>query len=207
MLDVLARAFRDNPMNIEIHGPNPNRRVRANRAGLCALVLDSQNKAAVRVIKHENQVVGGFVATPPGHRGLPRPSLSRQIGCFWHQGARAMLRWGEVSRGLARSRPDLAHWYLAVLGVDPEYQGRGLGGRLLEALFKLVGGGPTPLYLESDRPESVRFYRGRGFEKRAERVVHGVSCWCLGRGFPDERVDLCDSVRLARPLELDPPTE
>jgi ribosomal protein S18 acetylase RimI-like enzyme len=204
---VLARAFRDNPMNIEIHGPNPKRRIRANRAGLCALVLDSHRKEIVRVIKHENQVVGGFVVAPPSQRVLTRPSLSRQIGCFWHQGARAMVRWGQVSRGLSRFRPHVPHWYLAVLGVDPEHQGRGLGGRLLEALFELAREGPTPVYLESDRPESVRFYRGRGFESRAERGVHGVTCWCLGQGFPDERADLCDSVRLGRPLELESPTE
>ena len=34
LIGVLARAFRDNPMNVRIHGPDPRRRIRANAAGL-----------------------------------------------------------------------------------------------------------------------------------------------------------------------------
>ena len=52
-----------------------------------------------------------------------------------------------------------------------------------------------PIYLESDRESSVRFYLARGFETRAETTLGGVRCWCLGRGFAGANRDLCDSVR------------
>ncbi len=106
-----------------------------------------------------------------------------------------MDRWGHVSHSLNEFRPLLDHWHLSVLGVEPSFQGRGFGGRLLEALFAAIAVQPAPLYLESDREESVRFYRARGFEERAETRVHGVRCWCLGQGFADETEDLCDPVR------------
>lgn len=197
LLEVLARAFRDNPMNVEIHGPRPTRRVRANRAGLRALVLDTDRETIARVIRHEGRVVGGFVAAPPGLRPLPNPSFRRQFGCFIHQGARAMDRWGILTHALSEFRPIFDHWYLSVLGVEPSLHGRGFGGRLIEALFDLMSELPAPLYLESDREASVAFYRARGFEERGEARVHGVRCWCLGRGFADESLDLCDSVRQA----------
>lgn len=205
LLGVLARAFRDNPMNREIHGPNPKRRVRANRAGLRALVLDGDRQTIARVIRDDGRVVGGFVAAPPGLHPLPSPSFWRQLGCFFQQGAREMDRWGQVSQTLVGLRPPADHWYLAVLGVDPAWQGQGFGGRLLAGFFGLADDSPAPFYLESDRPESVRFYRTRGFRARAETSVHGVRCWCLGRGFADENSDLCDSVRQAESASPIPP--
>ena len=75
LLEALALAFRDNPMNVAIHGSNPRRRVRANRAGLRALVLDSADQAIARVIRHEDRVVGGFIVVPPGGFPMARQKL------------------------------------------------------------------------------------------------------------------------------------
>ncbi len=108
-----------------------------------------------------------------------------------------MDRWGRVNHALSEFRPPFDHWYLSVLGVEPSLQGHGVGGRLLDAFLALVAAQPAPLYLESDREASVRFYRSRGFEDRAETRVHGVRCWCLGQGFADDSRDLCDPVRQA----------
>ena len=183
LLDVLALAFRDNPMNIEIHGPSPTKRVRANRAGLRSLVLDLALETETRVIYYNGKVAGGFVAAAPGVRTVSSPSLRRQFGCFIHQGARAMDRWGQVNRSLSTFRPARDHWYLSVLGVAPDLRGRGLGRQLLAGLFALSEQRPAPIYLESDREASVGFYRAHGFEDRREERVHGVLCRCLGRGF------------------------
>ena len=102
------------------------------------------------------------------------------------QGARAMRRWGEVSRALQAERPLLPHWYLALLGVDPDWQGQGLGGRLLEAFLALADRDGAPAYLECDREASLLVYTRRGFVEREVREVHGVACHLLGRGFVDD---------------------
>lgn len=198
LLDALAWAFLDNPMNVAIHGPRPARRLRANRAGLRALVLDSGKWAVTRVIRHEGAVVGGFVVVPPGGFPLRSPSLSRILGCLVHQGLRAMDRWGRVTFELGQSHPIEAHWYLAVLGVVPWLHKRGFGSRLVADLDRIVGAGPWPVYLESDREASMRFYFARGFEVRDRMQPLDVPCWCLGRGFPGADGDLCDSVRERR---------
>ena len=195
LLEVLAVAFRDNPMNVAIHGPRASRRVRANRAGLRALVLDSAGHAKTRVVRDQGRVVGGFVAAPPGVFHISVPSVSRQIHCYLGQGGRAMERWRDVTARLGPYRPSENHWYLGVLGVLPEFRGRGLGSRLLDAFAQLVAEDPCPIYLESDRAASVRFYLSRGFIVRKETTLEGVACWCLGRGFSGENADLCDSVR------------
>ncbi|MEZ4333844.1 MAG: GNAT family N-acetyltransferase [Myxococcota bacterium] len=206
LLEVLARAFRDNPMNRTIHGRHPGRRVRANRAGLRSLVLDLHPWTVTRVIRNEGQVVGGFVAVPPGGLPLPGASLRRQLACLLWQGARAMDRWGFVTETLARAHPLEPHWYLAVLGVDPAWQGHGFGSRLVDGLADLVRDEPRPVYLESDRPESVAFYCARGFERLGDVWIFDVQCWRLGRDPHDrssgEGSDLCHPV--FRP-DSDPP--
>jgi len=195
LLEALSHAFRDNPMNIAIHGPNPARRVRANRAGLRALVLDTADRTIRRVIRHEGRVVAGFIVVPPGEFPLPMQGLRRQIGCLIGQGARAMDRWGHVMGEVGLYHPDGRHWYLAVLGVVPWLQGYGLGHRLIDELIRIRETDPAPIYLESDREASVRFYLSRGFEIRQELSILGVRCACLGRGFAGASQDLCDSVR------------
>lgn len=198
LVDVLARAFRDNPMNRAIHGPDPARRVRANRAGLRALVLDLHPWTEARVIRNEGRVVGGFVAVPPGCFPLPGASLRRQLGCLFWQGVRAMDRWGFVSESLLREHPLEPHWYLAVLGVDPEDQGQGIGTQLIDGLRALACTESLPIYLESDRPESVAFYRARGFESLGEIRPLDVACWRLGWDpvprSSGEALDLCNAV-------------
>ena len=195
LLEALAQAFRDNPMNVAIHGPRPKRRVRANRAGLRALVLDTEQETVTRVIRDQGEVVGGFVVVPPGGFPLSSPSVSRWIGCFLGQGARAMDQWRLVTDSLGLYHPKKGHWYLAVLGVVPWLQGHGFGSRLMDELDRLVESDPRPVYLESDRESSVDFYLARGFEPRDETNLLGVRCWCLGRGFGGANGDLCDSVR------------
>lgn len=196
LLEALALAFRDNPMNVAIHGPQPKRRVRANREGLRGLVLDAREQTVARVIRHQGRVVGGFVAVPPGGFPLSSPGLGRQIRCFLVQGPRAMAEWREVTDLLGQYHPVQDHWYLAVLGVVPWLQGHGFGSRLLDELDRTVECLPSrPVYLESDREQSMRFYLARGFSLLEETLLQDVRCWCLGRGFLGADGDLCDSVR------------
>lgn len=182
-------------MNRRLHGPDPRRRLRANRAGLRALVLDEGERTVTRCIERDGRVVGGFVLAPPGLNPLPRPSIRRQVGLWWGQGPRAAAGWAEVAARTPGYRPEQDHWYLALLGVDPIWQGRGVGQRLLAGIEGIVGARPGPLCLECDRPESEAFYRARGFEERDRFEVHGVEIACLSRGFPDESAVLCDPVR------------
>ena len=206
LVEVLARAFRDNPMNRRLHGPDPRRRLRANRAGLRALVQDEGPRTVARVACVGGRVVGGFVLAPPGLKPLPRPSVRRRIGLWWGQGAQAWAGWAEVAACTPAYRPTEGHWYLALLGVDPAVQGRGLGSVLLAEIERIIAARPAPLCLECDHPASVRFYRGRGFAERDRFAVHGVEIACLARGFPDESGVLCDPVRAdGFPRRVPPP--
>ena len=56
------------------------------------------------------------------------------------------------------------HWYLSVIGVDPDYQGRGLGTRLMEPVMRLADEKKIEIYLECSKESNVSYYQRQKFE-------------------------------------------
>jgi ribosomal protein S18 acetylase RimI-like enzyme len=65
---------------------------------------------------------------------------------------------------IERVHPADAHWYLAVLGVDPDVQGRGLGSRVLAPILERCDREGIDAYLESSNEKNHAFYRRQGFQ-------------------------------------------
>jgi ribosomal protein S18 acetylase RimI-like enzyme len=68
------------------------------------------------------------------------------------------------------------HWYLLVVGVDPELQGRGVGSALIREGLSRADAAACPCYLETSDERNVAFYERYGF-----RVLAKAS---LGTGGP-----------------------
>ena len=60
------------------------------------------------------------------------------------------------------------HFYLMSIGVDPRFQGQGLGSALLAATLSKIDAKRLPAYLESSSPKNVPLYRRHGFEVTQE---------------------------------------
>jgi GNAT superfamily N-acetyltransferase len=73
-----------------------------------------------------------------------------------------------VLQQMDRAHPTFEHWYLPWLGVVPNGQGSGLGGRLLEHGLGIVDRSHLPAYLETPNPRTLAFYERRGFVVTAE---------------------------------------
>lgn len=76
---------------------------------------------------------------------------------------------------------DRAHWYLWALGVAPEYQGQGVGGRLIQPVLGRAEAKSLPCYLETQTEGNVVFYQKRGFDVLSVGVVpgYGVKIWTM----------------------------
>ncbi len=75
------------------------------------------------------------------------------------------------------------HWYLALVGVDPDYSGKGIGSSLLRPILEQADGDGLPCYLETAEERNVAYYEMHGFET----VRHGtlpdtaVEYWTMQR--------------------------
>jgi len=65
---------------------------------------------------------------------------------------------------MGQSHPEESHWYLPVIGVEPNAQGRGLGGALLRHALARCDAEGSPAYLESTNPRNISLYERHGFE-------------------------------------------
>jgi ribosomal protein S18 acetylase RimI-like enzyme len=73
--------------------------------------------------------------------------------------------------------------YLEIIGVAPESQGRGMGGRLLRTLIDSCDAEGTHIYLETKTEENVSMYEKFGFRvlKKIKLPILELPLWEMAR--------------------------
>jgi ribosomal protein S18 acetylase RimI-like enzyme len=179
---VLARAFRDNPLNLAVMGGSPARRVRTNRQGMRTTLSSALGRGLVVAVRSDSgTVTGGLVGLPPTRWPLPPPPLRVQVRTLLGQGLRVARSWGQVFQALSVVHPMTSHWYLAVVGVEPGAQGEGVGSGLVRHFVERVDADEESAYLETDRAENVAFYESFGFSVASELEILDVPVWRMWR--------------------------
>jgi GNAT superfamily N-acetyltransferase len=83
---------------------------------------------------------------------------------------------------LGEAHPHEPCWYLNLLGVAPEHQGKGVGSTLLRAALERADRDGVPAYLEATSEDNKRLYERHGFAATAElRLPDGPSLWAMWR--------------------------
>jgi len=62
------------------------------------------------------------------------------------------------------AHPQVAHWYLPAIGIDPPLQGRGYGTALLAHGLEICDRSGTAAYLEATTPANIPLYERFGFK-------------------------------------------
>jgi ribosomal protein S18 acetylase RimI-like enzyme len=89
------------------------------------------------------------------------------------------LGWEKLERSHPRKPP---HFYLAVLGTEPEAQGRGLGSAVLGGVLEQCDRDGVGAYLESSKERNIDFYARHGFRVLEEiGLLRGPSMWSMWR--------------------------
>ena len=63
---------------------------------------------------------------------------------------------------------DRSHFYLMSIGVDPRFQGQGLGSALLDATLATIDAKGLPTYLESSNEKNLPLYKRHGYHVTSE---------------------------------------
>ena len=155
---MLARAFYDDPVTSWFY-PNPRRRL--GRA---------QRFFAIRLRQLADQ---DLIYTTPEHSGA---ALWTQPGRWREDLAQSLMllpmlpvllprivRSTRAVREIERRHPVVPHYYLSVLGTDPDQQGGGIGSALLAPVLRRCDDEGVAAYLESSKESNIGFYEGHGF--------------------------------------------
>lgn len=184
-VDVLARAFLADPMYTSLI-PDAGERAQSLRwlwSGLLAYCLrygEVYTTAAVQ---------GVACWLPPGQTNVTLwrtlrtgMALPRAMMRFSKEARRRTLALLAYVDGLHAEITE-SHWYLWVLGVDPDAQGQGIGGRLITPVLARADASATACYLETETEPNVAFYERRGFEVQHAGLVPGetIRLWTMLR--------------------------
>jgi GNAT superfamily N-acetyltransferase len=182
--NVLARAFDDDPVFRYLY-PTPCRRRRTCRGFMRAIVRDALPFGEVWSVVDDDAVVATAGWLPEGAYPPSRWRGARMLASSWDtiltpHTFRDGLRYLTETEKLHPKEP---HWYLAVIGVEPERQGHGLGGKLLATVLDRLDATRVPAYLETSTAANVAWYRHHGFDLRDEvnPARAGPPVWTMWR--------------------------
>lgn len=129
-------------------------------------------------------IEGGAFWTPPGkwklgilQQLLLTPQFARCTS--WRRVPAVMAGIGAVER----KHPEVPHYYLLALGVEPEMQGKSLGTQLMRPILERCDREHVPAYLESSKERNLPLYERNGFKVTEEFVVPkgGPKIWLMWR--------------------------
>jgi ribosomal protein S18 acetylase RimI-like enzyme len=177
---VIARGMRDNPLHIAAYGDDPARRLHCH-AILAAGLFRVASAQEPIVATHDGKIVGVTGAAPPGTcQPSPRQRLAL-LPSLARLGPRTAARVGKWFATWAEHDPDEPHVHLGPLAVDLHLQGQGIGSLIMEEHCRRLDEANLVGYLETDKPENVRFYERFGYEVVGEASVIGVPNWFMRR--------------------------
>jgi GNAT superfamily N-acetyltransferase len=177
---VAARALQGNPTFVWMLGDDPLHRIES----MHRLLLDSPApKVGTVVGAWRGDVLLGVAAMTPsshclGHADVP-PGSRQPPPDVGEPGS--PNRYQHVFASIAAHDPTADHWHIAPVGVEPGFQGLGIGTALMRRLVARLDLDRRLAWLETDRPENLRFYGAFGFEVAAEDRTYGFTTWFLAR--------------------------
>jgi GNAT superfamily N-acetyltransferase len=169
---VLARAFHDSPGYNAIlgHIPEPRREhvLRRVKWGFVQSAIRHQEAHGIWV---GDDLVGATLCMAPGQ--YPTSLIAEaweSAGCVT-AGPRAVLNFLRMRAYIARKHVTERHYYLFVIGVEPRFQGKGLGKALLARMHGDADAQGVASYLETDTTANVRLYEGVGYRVLTDENV------------------------------------
>jgi ribosomal protein S18 acetylase RimI-like enzyme len=132
--------------------------------------------------------LGAAVWLRPGHEkmtvwGMIRCGmLATPVRLGW-RGFRRLRLYNAAKTRLHDQVMSGPHWYLLILAVAPQAQGRGLGKSLLQPVFRLADRDKLPCYLETTQHSNLPIFEKLGFQTRQQAHVpeDGPHLWGMVR--------------------------
>jgi GNAT superfamily N-acetyltransferase len=177
---MLARAFLDDPVASWAWRPE---RLRLGALERFQAVRLRQLLAGEEVWTNDELTCAALWA-PPGRWHSSLRETAELVPSFLHP--RLFMRMPMVALGwekLERAHPHKPpHVYLALLGTEPDAQGRGLGSAVLAPVLEQCDSDGVGAYLESSKERNIDFYARHGFRVLGEiQLVRGPTMWKMWR--------------------------
>lgn len=109
-----------------------------------------------------------------------------------HMGQKSLATYIDIVEFMSEKSAFLIsdrYWYLSIVGVLPNFQGKGLGINLVEKVLKQTDAAAVPTYLETFTPRNMTFYSRLGYQAIDSFVepTTGAEYWLMSRAINKRR--------------------
>lgn len=162
---VLNNAFQEDPVfNAIFEGATSEQRI----AFYTSPVVYCMKYGQVIAPSEQLEGIAAWVAGKYADMGLFHMILSGALWSAMRMGAKYSQRMATVFKPVDEDRKanmqGRDHLYLVIIGIAPKHQGKGLGGKLMQALLEVSEKSGLPVYLETETEDNVSLYQHYGFE-------------------------------------------
>jgi len=169
IIETLAQAFQTDPALSWIL-PDPDHRARALRS-LFRVLAPSDMRAGVVLRSAGDEAASLWRAPGQAHSGAFE--FLRTVIPLVATFGSALPRGLKVQGSIDAHRPEGRFWYLHYVGVGPQHQRKGHGGRIIRAQTAVADSEGLPCWLETATTENVPLYERLGFVTQAEWDLPG----------------------------------
>lgn len=174
----LSRAFEDDPVSRYLFPRDRSRLSRLVSFYRMVLEILSDHGAIYTDLEGHGAAIWRTPSPPPAGVGPAARDALRMLWTLRTSTGRAL----NLDRVVSDARLTVPHWYLAILGTEPELQGRGIGSALLAPVLARCDVEGLPAYLESSKEQNLPFYEHHGFRvTRKLQVRDGPVLWPMVR--------------------------
>jgi ribosomal protein S18 acetylase RimI-like enzyme len=182
---VLARAFTDDPGYIQLIA-EPGKRVELLRSMFRMVLFHAVLHGEVYAVSPRMEGIAAWLPSGVPDITFWEALRGGGLALIFKGGMEFMRRMRQDDDFMRELRQRLAptpHWYLPLLGVAPEFQGRGCASRLLKPMLTRLDAEKLPAYVETWTEDYVAMYRHFGFKLIQEAVLPGsdAKVWVMLR--------------------------
>ena len=182
--DVLALAFENDPLMRYVFSGSATYSVHVREA--FRFVCEARLELGWPLIgtTSDSGLTGVACLSPPEERVWPASLVKKYDRLQSSLGYESFNRLGRFSRLSRKHAPAQGHYYLAAIGVHPEFQGRGLSRVLLDGVKEMSEShaASTGVYLETALQENVTLYEHFGYQVIAkDKLDAAVELWYMFR--------------------------
>ncbi len=180
LVPVLVRAFLDDP--VAVWACRSDRLRPRMLEGLYSVRL--RQMLAHREVWTTAECSSAALWAPPGRSDTNIRDDAALVRCLLHP--QLLARAPLLALGLAGVQRKRAHrpphWYLSLLGTDPDARGQGLGSAVLAPVLEQCDADGVGIYLESSKERNIAFYTRYGFRVVEElKLPRGPRMWPMWR--------------------------
>jgi ribosomal protein S18 acetylase RimI-like enzyme len=183
--ELVMRAFQDYPLSQYFY-PDSSQRSKVNRYIASISLYLGVRFGTVYADSPNLKGVACWIPSDHFHFGtwdlLTSVPWSDLAG-FWFSGGNPVMSAGAYMDKIHECLAPFEHWYLSLLGVDPQFQGQGHASQLLRPVLAQADRQKIPCYLETNDEKDVLIYLHFGFKVVQEDILPHtpVKTWAMLR--------------------------